>query len=580
MAVYNNFDEEKEQENQQANTGPASAVIAGAQGTPSPNTAKASSPANPGNFVGIDKYINANKPQAAKLATEVGGFVTAQGQDAQNKLAQGQSTFNQDVDKKTIGFNQSLYDEAKSDPAKVAADKQKKADFEKMRDAQYQGPTSFESQDYFQPINQAVQNAKQTSQNTQTEEGQRQLISQLQNQKKGSAKSGNVTFDNALLQAAPEARNILQNTRQGLDNLGLDNQVLEASKTADAKAAQAKQSSELSKQKIMEAFGTGGVQSQLEKQLTQRAQDQIASSGQQATDARNAFDKAQIPESQLKMLGLTRNDLTDQQLGLLGVDRNSLNSLLQLQAGTDQAHTAGVPKLDQFIQNADPSSRINAQNVANSDEYARYAALNDLMGTNNKFLSDPSQAGKANQDALDFDYTGALGYLKGLPQWVAPTPPVVPTTPTVPQRGGGIDPATGNYVNPTGGSQGEAAQQGVNQPPPNPTTTYVPQYTGQTETRPTPGGGTTQVPIAANPKPTPVYGPSSGINPISGQPRPGEIIGWQDANGNPVDASGMPLTGGVAAPSPVSSVQSIITEQKPITYTDETGTKHKYSLKK
>ena len=50
--------------------------------------------------------------------------------------------------------------------------------------------------------------------------------------------------------------------------------------------------------------------------------------------------------------------------------------------------------------------------MANAQQYAQYAALNQLAGTNNQVLSNPSLASSAPTSSLSFDDANALAYLQ------------------------------------------------------------------------------------------------------------------------------------------------------------------------
>lgn len=382
-------------------TGGPSGSIAG-QGSGNPAAAATSqasgAPGTPGQFVGIKQYLDANKPQSAKLARDVSGYVGGLGDQARSQLDTGVQGFNQAVDQNTIALDQGLLDEAKTDATRVAQDQQKLEAFKKQRDAQYQGPNSFQESSYFQPVNQAVSKATQASADTATAQGQKELISQVQNAKRGKVNQGALSFDAALLQADPTAKGVLAQTRKELEDIPQN--LTKAQEASLAKAGQAAQTTGATKAAIQGVFsGEQGVQAQLEQQLKNKAQEAMGQSKSQAEQTMNLLKSGAEPnDSQLGLLGINR----DQWKELVG-DRTYLQNEYGVNPYSDLSVYGTVKN---------PNTQISAQNIASADDYAKYAALNQLMGTQNTFLTDPSLAGTADLDALDFNFGGAQGDIK------------------------------------------------------------------------------------------------------------------------------------------------------------------------
>lgn len=377
-------------------TGPQSGVISGQGSQPQAESSQAApkTPDNPGNFVGIQQYLAQNKPQSAKLAEDVGTYVQGQGETAKSALSQGQSDFEKAVDESTVGFNEDLFKQAKENPQQVAADAAKKAEFQKMRDAQYKGPASLEDSDYYQPINMAIQNALGTADLTKSSEGRSQLLADIQKEKKERVSRGAANLDAALLSASPDSRTILQGARENI--APLQEQMKAVSEAENMKAQKAAQQTTAAQKAIQEAFsGDNSVQKQLEQGIRGRAtqaQSQLGSETKAVIDALKRGDR-NVSDRQLELLGIDRN----QYLGLLN-DRDYLASIGRLSSNN-------LNDLSQFATAQTPEALINPQNVATPEEYARYAALNDLMGTSYGFLTDPTQANKANYDSVDFNYS-------------------------------------------------------------------------------------------------------------------------------------------------------------------------------
>lgn len=402
MAYYNsNIDDEEVDPN--APQAPSEAGTIEGQGSGAGNTPPAAAQpptGSPGGhqFAGIQQYIQANKPQSAKLARDVSGYVSDLGNQARSQLESGQQNYNKAVEQNTIGLDQELLNKAKENPNEVVGNQGSLDEFKRERDAQYKGPNSFETSDFFKPVSEAINKATTAGSNTANEVGQKQLLGQVQQSKRGKVNQGALAFDAGLLQADPGAKGILAESRKGLEDI--PGRLTSAEQAALAKSQEAAKTTDATKSAVQGAFtGENGVQTQFENQLRSKAADAVNQSKTQ-TDNLMAVLKS----------GATPNDA---QLGLLGVDRNQWN---QLTGDRDYLqNTYGVnpySDLSTYATAQNPEVNINAQNIASADDYARYAALNQLMGTNNDFLSNPSLAGKANLDNVDFNYGGASGDIK------------------------------------------------------------------------------------------------------------------------------------------------------------------------
>ncbi len=405
MAFYNE-NEDKDQEGvvqgqQEVVTGQGSSTI-GTSGGPTASTEQqaaantaGSGTSSPTTFAGIQDYVKANKEQTAKLANDVGGMVTGYGNEARSQLSQGQEKFNKDVQDNTVNLDERVFNQAQQDATQVANNQQDLQTFQGMRDAEYKGPQSLETTPYYQPINQAFNTANTASENTQSDQGQRTLLGQLQQKQRGKVNQGALDFNAALLQGDLDARSILDQAKQS--NADLPTLLEAAKQDALAKAKAAGDTTAATRKAIEDKFtGEQGVQSLLQKDIDARVQSAVQKSkldNQQVMDALKG--NAALTDAQLKTLGLSR-----EQYNQLKGDINYYNSTWGKNLYQD---------LSGYATQQNPEVNITGQNLANSDEYARYAALNTLMGTDNNYLNDPSQAGTAKLDNMSFDIGGALG---------------------------------------------------------------------------------------------------------------------------------------------------------------------------
>lgn len=403
MAFY---EEEKDKEldpnaPQETTTGPQSGIISG-QGVPTGKGGGAVSatggatPGSPsGTFAGIQDYIKANEAQSGKLAGQVGGYIEEQGKAAQDSLAKAQADYEAKVKENTVGLNKDLIDQAASAAETVAADKAKAEEFARMRDAEYKGPANLEETEFFNPVAEQISKARESAKFSQDEAGQRQLLEQMRGDSGRKISRGAISFDTALLQADPQAKSRLEEARKSVDPL--EEQLKQASAKSVQDAIAAKQATEATREAIQSRFGgENSVQKGLERSLLERAASAQNQSKQQAEATINALkNNAQLDDQQLKLLGVSKEDWNK-----MTADRD------QFRSRTGNTNLNDFSGLTQIV---NPQERITAQNIANAEDYARYQALNQLMGVNNTFLSDPSQAGKANFDVLDFNFSGARG---------------------------------------------------------------------------------------------------------------------------------------------------------------------------
>lgn len=406
MAFYNeknDQDQEELIEGQPVQTGQASSTV-GTAGAASPdasksqagNAAAGGTGAGPSTFAGIQDYVKANKEQTQKLASDVGGMVTGYGNEARSQLNQGQEKFNQQVDQNTVKLDERVFNTAKNDATQVVNNQPDLQTFQQMRDAQYKGPTSLQTWEGYQPIEKSFKTAQEASDNTQTDMGQRTLLGQLQQKQRGKVNAGTLDFNSALLQGDLDARAILDQAKASNSDLG--GLLTSAQEAALAKAQAAGATTDATKKAIQDTFaGENSVQNQLQNDLTKRA----------AAEGKTAQENAGLARYNLNK-GI---QLTDDQLAVAGITREQYNQLLNdkrfLESGSETGRAptdASKIDLSTYSSLLNPETEITAQNIASAEDYARYEALNTLMNTSNKFLSDPSLAGTANKDLLNFDY--------------------------------------------------------------------------------------------------------------------------------------------------------------------------------
>jgi uncharacterized protein YoxC len=389
MAYYEEEDEESQDPNNQSFQTSQQSGVVGASGAvgqgSAPNSPK---PDSGSNFVGIQQYLNANKPQAEKLGTQVSGVI---GQSA-DQARQGVSALNQEAQEKIKPVNSLSEDVVgKIQNSAEALTPEERELVKKTTSAQYKGPTAVTSLQNYQSAADATNKAKTNIEQSGTEQGRMGLISQVNSKPRTQ---GMNTFDNALLQAGSgreklaQAASSNQDVLSGLTNAqsNIQNQIGRADdpNTPD----------------VDESAGAIGQ--------TNKAQ---SDSYKAVQDALNNWKSAFQPKVQQAQEGLTglqqrvNSDIGDNPYGL---DAETME-LLGL-AGGERLY--GLD-LNSYLNPASPAD-INAANVASSEDYARYGALADLAGDTSNLLNpaDIAKAGtapklSANKDKLKSDYEAA-----------------------------------------------------------------------------------------------------------------------------------------------------------------------------
>ncbi len=370
---------------------PGAETIDGGSANPGGPSPKSPAQSNPGAFVGIQQYLDANKPQSQKLAQTVGDSVTAQGDAARNAIVQGQGSFNQDVAAGTTSFDTDLGNKVQNNAETLNdADKSK---FKQEQTAQYSGPNSFQESAYYQPTKNAVTAATRAAANTMpyggnkdhsatvgADDGLRQLLNPIENKAKHGTTQGIGTFDTALLQAAPNSRTALAQARQNVSDVDPKLQKLLADALSGATAAKATTKNTVSSANQALQSGVGALNTALPQNY-------------------NTFNTG-ATDYNTKMAALAKQ-FSDpmQKQNLSNADSQSIASFLGIPA--DQP-LYGVKDFQNYLKTPSPTS---LSQFASPEEAARYAALQDLGGQFD-FSLDPSLAGTAGTGHVTADTAG------------------------------------------------------------------------------------------------------------------------------------------------------------------------------
>lgn len=351
MAIQ--YREKKNNEN--AITGGQSGVISGGQVSPQ------GKPTSSGRFQNIQGYLNANK--SSNLAGQIGQNLQKDTQGVQDSIQKSKQEF----DTEAQGGRQQYDDQfVKSTIQNAGAIQNPEVEkFQKLRDAQYQGPSDLQNASSLQ---QNVQNVRSLAQSGATEEGRFNLLKNYFN--KPQYTRGQQTLDNLLIQANPEQNKKLQQARVYGNQA---QQQFTQNRTAAQQAAdQFKQEAQATQAQTRQELST--AQTEFEKQL----QDRTLQQKQQQETLFGNMDKA----------------LQDKEL-----DDDTYNRLRQ---------GLGL-EVDTPLYNVDPSRFISKswepsiQTVAGEADYDRYSGLSKLASQDPTLLTDRSLAGQ-------YDRMGPINY--------------------------------------------------------------------------------------------------------------------------------------------------------------------------
>lgn len=370
MAYYIDQNEEEKINSGQPLTTGAQTSVVGTQApvpNPSPNT-----PDNPGNFVGIKSYIDANKQQAQKLGDQTANVIN----ESANQARQGLSGLQNQFGQQAVGKQNDQEALNKANQAETLNDQQKQT-LKDQYNAQYTGPSDLTDLGEYTNVGNKINKAFQNIQNSGTEEGRMGLISQV-NQKPRT--QGMNTFDNALLQSGGGREKIAQSAQANQD---INDQYLSnANLMAQQQAADAKAMTDATRNQTQTAIQ--GAQNTLGQNISQR----LANMRQGIVDTNNLVTQD---------LGDNPYDLDERTMELFGLNPN--DRLFNL-------------KLNDYLTMANPSD-LSQSNIATNEEFLRSQALADIMGGNGVLdMANIGQAGtapgtKVNKSLLESDRAAA-----------------------------------------------------------------------------------------------------------------------------------------------------------------------------
>jgi len=341
-----------------------------------------------GTFTNINKYLEANKPQAASLANRIGGVISTEKQNTQNAMDTLGNEFGNKVQKNTKVISDPLKEKiASEDYSGIAANQdlanQFKNNYGEKGGVAYKGPYTLESaSDIYNPFEQKYKETKALGDMVDTAEGRQGLLGRLNT---SGLKSRGINTLNASLLQDQDAQNILQGYKTGLSDL--DTKLAALREVSQAKAKQAAETS-------------AATQKQMQDQYSPEAQAKI--------------QKDRLSQAQ-----------KDQELAIEK----------ELSRGGNGYGWRGYNMSNTGF-TADPYAYLigdtaNMNNAATANDYARFAALNSILGNNYTTLN-PNYAGQAGTYGRSAGFNeGAMKSARqaSLDAWNAAHPAPTPAPP-------------------------------------------------------------------------------------------------------------------------------------------------------
>lgn len=338
-----------------------------------------------GRFVNLQNYIDANKPQATKLASSVASNIQSKVGEATSALSQAQEKFKTDVDAGTVKYDKDVVEKAINAPSTFVASPESKK-FSDILSGEYKGPDVTTSTDTWSPAMQKVQAATQAGELTKSSGGQTELL-------RGIAETpysrGGLSFNQLLLQNTEPARQQLAQAAEATKPLTTSFNTALTQAQQDVNSARAE--SAASRQQLLDKIaGEGGVVTSYEKELQNRVNALRSQEHALQTDVINQIKTGTITQENLDKIGLTQAQLDN------------------LVAKNKEAETyGGGVDISSYIRSKSPEQYINIQSASTPEEVLRYNALNKLIGREASMVLTPSEAGTANQQNVGLDMASA-----------------------------------------------------------------------------------------------------------------------------------------------------------------------------
>lgn len=336
-----------------------------------------------GSFTNLNSYLDAN--QSLGFGNQVAGKVQQGVTDAENEQQKADQGFRSSVDENVVHKDQSALDSARTNPNEIAGDPTKLANFEKMRDARYQGPNTLSDRpELFSPAQQSTDRAYSTANQTKDEGGRKAFLQQEYGAGQGryNYTTGQQKLDNLLIQNDPNSRQAFEqtwnNAQQAKNKFGA------LSTALNDYAGKGKGETAQTRADTRASVGIDDAGNLVEGNPI----DQVYGDVQQQVDA---LGRARNSQHEQVRQDLGNQALTDWELSKTGL--------------SDGQQTWGVDPTGYWQQGAAPE----AATVASAEQQQRINALSKLAAMDNRWLPDAQRAGTYDANSANkFDLSRYL----------------------------------------------------------------------------------------------------------------------------------------------------------------------------
>lgn len=412
MAVVNQF-QNQDDENEGATVEVAGTGGAGDSGGTGAPGAGAASPVkqdaaaqNQSGYTDVGSYLDANQAGAQKMGNDVAGNLTNKFNQTKTGAQKSANDLINEVNQGYTAENAGLVQDVANDPYAAANDPNKLAAYQQQLNSTYTGPNDWADYGTQQgKVNEAAQYGSLAG----TPGGYNVYAQELEGP---MASQGVNQLDTLLLRGNQDSAGAIKAAADPYSSLGsfLDQQRTAATGAIDTGRAAAKTTAD----NALNAFtGEQGALTGLNRSI----------------NARTAADQSRIrSEMEAALSGaqnINQRGLNAGELGALGINNDQYTTLYNAiqDANTEKYMTGhnfganaaglGVGDLSGYLSLQDPSEAVNASTVASKDDYAKMAAIQQLLGGKmpqemaiNPLMAD--QAGTAGTDYSQFDYQAAL----------------------------------------------------------------------------------------------------------------------------------------------------------------------------
>lgn len=412
-------------------SGSGSAVIGGASPTPT-------QPTSSGSFVNLQRYIEANAPQAQRLASTLGGEIGNQAEQARNAIKTSGEEFGKQVQAGTLQYQPEVGNLIKSQlPSTSGAEltPEQKGLISTQAAGQYAGPNTVEETGLMTPAQQAVGKVTQTQELAKTAGGQQELLRTLPGATPYAR--GGLTLEQLLLQNVEPAKQTFEAAVQATTPITAEQRAAQAAMKQQVEAAKTASAGVGTQVKGELAGAVTGFQSEINK----RVEDRRAAETARRTEALAALHGQGLTPVTTGTQAVQQaapapvvSNLEGVSSGLLGRMISVISKPAVQQAATQAAVTGTRPSqrvldylgitadrwdtlqalsrssekygvkvnLSDYLKTTPVEAGITPETVASKEEAARYQALAGLAGGNGQYFMTPEGV-KAQGKLSEFD---------------------------------------------------------------------------------------------------------------------------------------------------------------------------------